>query len=302
MRATTVSPPRNQPSERWTRKQCFEALRALPAGCTVRAARKARPGLPYVARKFWGTWTAALVAAGVRPSRPGARRKWTREEVIAQLRRRARNELGVRTTDLLESASGLLVASRRLFGSVDAALRAARVRVVRGRAAAPVRRGTLVVRPARRVTQSEIARRLGVDVSTVNKILNEKAGAKFQKTTVDAVLRAARELGYDFDRRKYTHRRTHPRRRVDAPAELRIVLPDGSTFDRGRCQVGELSEGGAHLEAIDLPGKRLPLGPFTVVARITAGPLAGVTLRTRPVRVVTTAGRLQLGVQRIGPD
>jgi DNA-binding LacI/PurR family transcriptional regulator len=53
-------------------------------------------------------------------------------------------------------------------------------------------------------TQSDIARLIGVDVSTVNKILNRKhdrkSGPKFRKSTIHSVYKAARTLGYDVSR------------------------------------------------------------------------------------------------------
>lgn len=49
-------------------------------------------------------------------------------------------------------------------------------------------------------TQVDIAREVGLDVSSVNKCLNGKAGAVFKKSTVKRVFAAAKRLGYDFSR------------------------------------------------------------------------------------------------------
>lgn len=49
-----------------------------------------------------------------------------------------------------------------------------------------------------RVTQLEIARHTGLDVSSVNKILNERRGPKFKAETIQAVFTVAGQLGYDF--------------------------------------------------------------------------------------------------------
>lgn len=46
-------------------------------------------------------------------------------------------------------------------------------------------------------TQADVARLIGVDVSTVNKILNQKPGPKFKKSTIHSVFKAARTVGYD---------------------------------------------------------------------------------------------------------
>lgn len=51
------------------------------------------------------------------------------------------------------------------------------------------------------VTQVMIAERVGLDVSSVNKILNRKSGPKFKDETIRKVRRAAKELGYKFNPR-----------------------------------------------------------------------------------------------------
>lgn len=50
------------------------------------------------------------------------------------------------------------------------------------------------------VTQVEIARRVGLDVSSVNKILNQAAGPVFRKETIERVFRVAKRLGYNLNR------------------------------------------------------------------------------------------------------
>jgi len=50
-----------------------------------------------------------------------------------------------------------------------------------------------------RCTQKDIARLVGLDISSVNKILNKKPGAVFHKKTVQAVFAAAKTMGYQFD-------------------------------------------------------------------------------------------------------
>ena len=48
-------------------------------------------------------------------------------------------------------------------------------------------------------TQKDIARVVGLDVSSVNKILNKKAGPVFKATTIKRVFQTARKMGYDFN-------------------------------------------------------------------------------------------------------
>ena len=49
-------------------------------------------------------------------------------------------------------------------------------------------------------TQSEIAKQIGIDVSSVNKILNRVVGPQFRRETIRQVFSTARRLGYDFGR------------------------------------------------------------------------------------------------------
>ena len=54
-------------------------------------------------------------------------------------------------------------------------------------------------------TQVEVARKVGLDVSTVNKILNRRAGPVFKKATVEKVFKVAKQLGYSLDQLKRSH-------------------------------------------------------------------------------------------------
>lgn len=49
-------------------------------------------------------------------------------------------------------------------------------------------------------TQLEVAEKVGLDVSTVNKILNEMPGPVFRKDTIQKVFRTAEKMGYNFNR------------------------------------------------------------------------------------------------------
>ena len=87
------------------------------------------------------------------------------------------------------------------------------------------------------VTQSEIARQLGLDVSSVNKILNRRNGPVFRNETVKRVFDVAQRMGYNLDRLKHHHRREHPRRPMKVEAELSIYKKDGNLFDRGSAKI-----------------------------------------------------------------
>lgn len=146
-------------------------------------------------------------------------------------------------------------------------------------------------------TQSEIARRCGVDVSTVSKILNRRAGSLFKASTVKSVFKAARELGYDLGRLKHPHRRLQPRKAMDLPLELSIYLADGTLFDRGRAVMRDVSLSGALLSGFILTEKRgIPLEPHTIGLRLLDGPLKGLEIRSRPIRFLQRDGAIHIAV------
>lgn len=50
------------------------------------------------------------------------------------------------------------------------------------------------------VRQTDIAKAVGMDVSSVNKILNRRPGPVFREETIRRVFEVARQMGYNFDR------------------------------------------------------------------------------------------------------
>jgi len=146
------------------------------------------------------------------------------------------------------------------------------------------------------VTQIEIARRVDLDVSSVNKILNRRAGPVFRKDTIKRVFRTAREMGYDFNKLKFTHRRKYPRMEVSIGAEFLVVNRDGSIYDQGVATIRDLSLGGARVTDVALPQGTLPTEPFTVALRPMQKPLEDVELSGRVVRLLVN-GSLQFGIE-----
>ena len=135
------------------------------------------------------------------------------------------------------------------------------------------------------VTQGEIARRLGLDVSSVNKILNKRAGPVFRKDTIKKVFKTARELGYDFGKLKYTHRRQYERREVAIGAEVLIVVKDGTVYDQGVATIRDISLGGARVADLATPLGSLPTEPFTLTLRPMQKPLDDMELSGHIVRL-----------------
>ena len=135
------------------------------------------------------------------------------------------------------------------------------------------------------ITQGEIARRLGLDVSSVNKILNKRAGPVFRKDTIKKVFKTARELGYDFGRLKYTHRRQYERREVAIGAEVVIVTKDGTVYDQGIATIRDISLGGARVADLATPMGALPTEPFSLTIRPMQKPLDEMELTGHIVRL-----------------
>jgi hypothetical protein len=152
-------------------------------------------------------------------------------------------------------------------------------------------------------TQVEIARQVGLDVSSVNKILNRRAGPVFKPATVEKVFRVAKRLGFRFDRLKRTHARSHERREVHLSATLTLYGADGSLFDQGTCLVSDIANCGASLVDVELPKGKLPVAPFTVMLALT-GKKKVVEIRGRVVRLRHDGKSLRLGIafQDVGPD
>ena len=146
------------------------------------------------------------------------------------------------------------------------------------------------------VTQVEIARRVGLDVSSVNKILNKRQGPVFRKETIRKVFKIAKDLGYDFGRLKYAHRRRFPRKELSLGVELYVYHKDGSLYDQGVATVRDISLGGARICDVALPTGAIPVSPFTVGIRPMQKPVDDIEIQGHIVRL-NVNGATSFGVQ-----
>jgi len=151
------------------------------------------------------------------------------------------------------------------------------------------------------VTQIEIPRRVGLDVSSVNKILNRRKGPVFRQATIQKVFRIARRLGYDFNKLKFTHRRRHARQEVALGAEFAVYHRDGTLYDQGVATIRDLSPGGARVADVALPLGNLPTEPFTVSIKPMHKILEGVEIPGRVVRMATN-GSTSYGIEFLKAD
>jgi transcriptional regulator with XRE-family HTH domain len=148
-----------------------------------------------------------------------------------------------------------------------------------------------------RVTQSDIARQVGLDVSSVNKILNNRTDASFNPRTIQDVLRAAQELGYDLSRAKHAHERRHVRKDVMVAVELSVYGGSGALHDRGTAVARNVSLAGALLIAISLPRHTIPLGSCTIGLRRLGASVPMPEILGRIVRFQHAGESLGMAVQ-----
>jgi len=118
---------------RWSKSKIVEELRAFRnrgVDVSSKAIYERRGRLLAAAQRLYGSWDAALQAAGFDPLEIRKTRFWNRALVLATIRQLAR-ELGKRKGDILRGEeletldSGVQYGARRSFGSVKAAVLAA---------------------------------------------------------------------------------------------------------------------------------------------------------------------------------
>lgn len=146
-----------------------------------------------------------------------------------------------------------------------------------------------------RPTQRDIARRLRLDPSTVNKILRNTPGPSFNRHTAEKVRAAAESMGYDLDRLRHGHRRSDPRR--SGRTEVEVVIYDrlGAETERGSAVLVEISRSGARLDRLRLPNGFVPLDGPGIGIRPQIEP--AFELRGRLSRVFSSTTGQGIGVQ-----
>ncbi len=97
------------------------------------------------------------------------------------------------------------------------------------------------------------------------------------------VFRAAGRTEEFFDRLQ-AHYRECKRKDVDAEADIRVFLEDGSEFDTGAARLRNVSPTGALLVDVKLAKGAYPTGPFSLEIDIRSGPYRGISFRAEAVR------------------
>jgi hypothetical protein len=142
------------------------------------------------------------------------------------------------------------------------------------------------------VNQKAIADFLGLDRTTVTKILNRDPRYSASEETKEKVFRAAEILGYDFTTIRRPFKREYGRSDVSTPCEVTVTLENGAVFDTGTAVVRNLSVGGALLSGIVFQKQVLPLQNFTLLIKFSELPeLAGLVGECELVRLAGSAAR-----------
>ncbi len=150
------------------------------------------------------------------------------------------------------------------------------------------------------VSQKDIAEYLGIDRSTVTKVLNRDPRYSASEKTRELIFRTAERLGYDFTAIRRPFKREYGRVAIDAVAKIELRNEDGSTFDEGEALITNLSIGGALLSNIRTGMMMFPLKVFSIHVNVVDVPeLADLQGECELVRISDRGekGEFQLGVR-----
>ena len=134
------------------------------------------------------------------------------------------------------------------------------------------------------VKKVEIAKKLGLHVATVSRILNEVPEYRASKETIKRVFETAREMGYDFERQKRFYKRKHRRFSTDERVKLHAKIADGGILTH-EARMVNMGEGGLLLSEFRPKIVTLPLREGDLTLEITSGSLKGVKASCHVVRV-----------------
>ncbi|MBI2891275.1 MAG: helix-turn-helix domain-containing protein [Nitrospirae bacterium] len=158
---------------------------------------------------------------------------------------------------------------------------------------------TSVEESALAVSQQVIADILGLDRTTVNKVLNGHPSMITSKKTVESVIRVAKEMGYDFSRLRKKYKRKYERKHVKIRSEVEVYLSEtGELYDRGWCTINNLTPDGALISGVWTVKGGFPLRPFTVKLRAIETDLQGVEGVFEVVRFRSN-GAIMMGMRAV---
>jgi hypothetical protein len=127
LKSAGLDPERYRRQESWTPERVLQEIKGLGKGIRLKEARRTHPKLADAGHRHFGTWRAAVQAAGFQYPEGRSPRRWTLEAINKVIRERLEQRLSLRSSDLKREFSGLLRAARLRFGTWKAARAAAGV-------------------------------------------------------------------------------------------------------------------------------------------------------------------------------
>jgi len=135
----------------------------------------------------------------------------------------------------------------------------------------PEKTGQPELRPSKRMAR--------ISARTGKSVVSQDAVAPASKEIFKAAGRAAEF----FDHLRVHYRETR-RTAVEIPAQIKLLLKDGTVYDAGAATVLNISPSGALLGAIRLPKNSYPAGPFKLELLLLSEDYEGIGIEARPVR------------------
>jgi len=108
LRSAGLDPERYRRQEAWTPERVLQEIRRLGKGIRLKEARRTHPTLADAGHRHFGTWRAAVKAAGFQYPEGRDPRRWTLEAIKEVIRERLEQRLSLRSSDLKREFSGLL--------------------------------------------------------------------------------------------------------------------------------------------------------------------------------------------------
>lgn len=127
LRAAGIDPGEHRACRRWTPTNVAQTIRSFGRVPGLRELKRIDSGLLDAACRHYGSYRAAVAAAGLEAPARNAPRKWPLVKVLDEIRRRAASGLSVRATDIQREFRGLGAAGQREFGTWPQAVQAAGV-------------------------------------------------------------------------------------------------------------------------------------------------------------------------------
>lgn len=137
----------------------------------------------------------------------------------------------------------------------------------------------------KRTSQEAIAKVVGLDRTTVSRILSEDPQymSLLPRETIERVQRVAKKMKYDYSQLHKTYRRKYERIEVNKPTQIEIrIKGEKKIFDSGRGIIRNISKSGALIDHLKLKGKCFPVYPFTCTFTLEGDKKTGEVVRIFP--------------------